>query len=497
MVNQEEYKEWFLTLAGNALQPLNPTEFPEEAPVDQDNPVTVRDVLIGTIRYPTIFKTSNTGLEPVFDDNVWQKFLKSITFKLNAADRALDSDDPRYLSQVQIAPGNPANTRVMQGLVTVSTDDEAKAWDDGDTMKYTRVPRVHQLPEVSADITTSIPSPAFAIQLIPASPTQLMRVTIDNTVGTHNKFLVAWSDFATDWLRDSFDAIKTYVDTVLVYKGLNAVTINGVSGGGTSDINIAVTAPTPTDTRKFDISLDLVIDDDPTLSAQSKNVIPSQKAVFTFATNLLVGINTKADKTVVDALILRVDTMEGGTGATLKANKTALDAVIADVANKLWKNQDDTMDGNLSLTAGKHIILLAPPVNPNDGTNKLYVDTQDNKLVPLDGSRPMTGLLRLFGNPVNVLDAVPRQYADSKIARAGDMMTGPLRYAGTPVTNDEYITKGYMESVVNPLIARIATLETQVANLLAKFNGGFSGVVYTNQLNQFNVVEGLVKMITT
>jgi hypothetical protein len=57
-------------------------------------------------------------------------------------------------------------------------------------------------------------------------------------------------------------------------------------------------------------------------------------------------------------------------------------------------------------------------------------------LIPLDGSRAMTGLLTLSGNPSGALHAVPRQYADAirtaSLPLVGGIMQGPLILQGDP-----------------------------------------------------------------
>lgn len=91
--------------------------------------------------------------------------------------------------------------------------------------------------------------------------------------------------------------------------------------------------------------------------------------------------------------------------------------------------------------------------------------------VKLDGSAAMAGALTLSGNPVNALEAVPKQYVDaadlvlnnavtavastvsgltnSKVNKAGDTMTGPLALPGNPSSALEAAPKQYVDTTVS------------------------------------------------
>ena len=59
-------------------------------------------------------------------------------------------------------------------------------------------------------------------------------------------------------------------------------------------------------------------------------------------------------------------------------------------------------DGSGTVTTSNAIIedLTGPPVNLLDATNKEYVDTLTDTLLPLDGSRSMTSSLDMDGNKI-------------------------------------------------------------------------------------------------
>lgn len=75
---------------------------------------------------------------------------------------------------------------------------------------------------------------------------------------------------------------------------------------------------------------------------------------------------------------------------------------------------------------------------------KINKTTADTYYVKIAGDT-MTGLLTLSGNPTTSLHAVPKQYADTKLALTGGTLTGPLVLSGAPTINLHPATKQYVD----------------------------------------------------
>lgn len=481
----KEFREHFLSLEGITLIGLNAQSFPEE----QDIPTFNKTVTVGGIVYPTIFKKDGL-LEPVFSDNVWLKFTKSIAFKLNQDDRAVDSDSVLYYQNFGLA-----NEAISQGLVTLATDVEAKAWNNGVETLYSRVPRVSQLPDADVEINQILTSVDFQITLIPANPNNGIVRRIDPAEDERNRFLFKLSDNYIDWLRDAFDAVKLYVDGVDVSPAPTSVTVNGVLGGGGSSIQVVDNPATATSTHTFIVSLNITPDTSITLGGggSSNNIIPSQLAVKTYVDALaatIAGFATAADLTT---LLTRVNTMEGGASpqATLKANQTALDALALLVDRKLFNDVDDIMDGTLTMTSGNHVIVQQDPTLADHLARKAYVDAQIDSRVAVAGDT-MTGLLILSGDAVAPLGAATKQQVDAKVAKAGDIMTGFLTLNANPTATLHAATKGYVDTEIGILLALITTLQTQVADLIADKNAGLNVLVNLKDYSSLNLRNGRI-----
>jgi hypothetical protein len=482
-VNLAEYREWFLTLEGINLTPIIVGDLPAE----QDSPRTIKEVIVDGINYPIIFKQDGTKI-PKFDDDTYIKLFKSVPFKLNQSDRAKDSDHPNYFQN----EGDP-NEGVLQGLVTVATDVEAKAFSNGDEALYTRVPRVSQLPSVGEDTgTLQLSSVDFDITLIPQSPSNWINVRIDPAEDERNNYLLRVENDVLNWLRDSFDAVKQYVDSNEVIDG--GITITSAAP---SDIAITTVPATSTDTTKWEVAVTIGLDDDGTLAQNSTTRIPSQRAVKSYVDNTVVGINLKASQADLLALALRVDTMQGGTGASLKANQSDFLLLQAEVANKLSRTVNDTALG--VITFNQVPLTIADPVSNNGLARKLYVDNRDLLLLPLDGSRPMTGELTLAGNPLTVLGATPKQYVDERILRTGDTMSGHLGQPLAPTSGTHLTNKTYVDGLIAGLQLQIDTLDARVDALENRFIGVLAGGTYSlERLSSITVNNsGLVTNITT
>jgi hypothetical protein len=111
-------------------------------------------------------------------------------------------------------------------------------------------------------------------------------------------------------------------------------------------------------------------------------------------------------------------------GSVVPATKIVVGFSIGTTTGVYVTKVGDTMTGALTLPGN--------PVNLLEATPKQYVDSNISLCVKKVGDT-MTGALALPGNPVNALEATPKQYVDSLVTnapyvkKAGDIMTGKLQ----------------------------------------------------------------------
>ena len=168
--------------------------------------------------------------------------------------------------------------------------------------------------------------------------------------------------------------------------------------------------------------------------------------------------NHAATKTYVDtADALKVakagDTMTGlltlsgaPTAANHAATKTYVDTTVsthaADQTLHVTSVQNTLLDG---ITVGFADINQLTGISSN-------VQTQINTKVAKAGDT-MTGLLTLSGAPTVDLHAATKLYVDAgdalKVAKAGDTMTGLLTLSGAPTATSHAATKGYVDTTVS------------------------------------------------
>lgn len=340
-----EFKEWFLTQAGNPLLGFTSADNPTE----QETPAASKTKVVNGVTIGTIFKEDN---EPTEEN--YTKLFKSITFKLNASDIAKDSANNRN-----------AQNQIYAGLVTVATDAEAIAFDNGDETKETRVPRVHHLPETVEGNNVVISG--FAITTINAAPVNSVAVARDITNNTKSIYKVNLADTFLNWQKDNVAKIKDYVDSSAIS---GSVTIDS----GPSLFTVNETPATGTDTKKFTVAITVGVDTDATLSSNSDTKIASQKAVKSAIDALAATIANKAEAVDVAALTTAINTLTGGQPAVPAAAASDL-AILQSVVNtKLSKNSDDTANGIITFVQVP--ITNVAPTNSNHITNKAYVDGQ-------------------------------------------------------------------------------------------------------------------------
>lgn len=186
-VQNLEFRQWYTT---------PPTSSLPVGVVPQDNPASSRSTQFNTGSASEIYN--------------WVKLFKSVLFKINADDRAVDSDSVNYLSPTG---------EILGGHVTVATDIEAKGvtpiydGDNGDESCFTRVPRVSQLPTVKEGVSKDVTG--FPMEITDL-PTDGINIEVDNSVLTRNDFLVSLSDSIMDWFYNSFREVKDHIDALQI-----------------------------------------------------------------------------------------------------------------------------------------------------------------------------------------------------------------------------------------------------------------------------------------
>lgn len=133
--------------------------------------------------------------------------------------------------------------------------------------------------------------------------------------------------------------------------------------------------------------------------------------------------------------------------------------------NYVGSGGESVMTANLNM-GGFKVTNVATPTAGTDAANKTYVDTKVAK-----AGDTMTGKLTMssatgaavidmgttnkiinLADPVNNMDAVNLQTADARyVNAAGDTMTGPLTMSADPTQNMHAATKQYVDSTVNTM----------------------------------------------
>jgi len=270
-----EYKEWFITARYEALTALNPIDTPKE----QETPSASKEKHRKGKVIGTIFKANN---EPT--DKNYLKLFKSILFKLNASDRAKDSDSLEY----KTSKGD-----VISGHVTISTAKESYNWEDGDVDKFTRTVRPSHLPEVDkldADVLGD-----FAINTINGNPKDTIEINKTEKKDSNNNLLRALYTVRLNfnflsWIKDIVSKTKDYIDTYVLHGGV--VTISNVDP---NEISITDTPATNVASKQHEVNLRLFISDNSDLSADRVDVPVSERAI---REHVLNAINSAGHLTI-------------------------------------------------------------------------------------------------------------------------------------------------------------------------------------------------------
>lgn len=90
----------------------------------------------------------------------------------------------------------------------------------------------------------------------------------------------------------------------------------------------------------------------------------------------------------------------------------------------------------------------------------------------------MTGALVLSGNPVNDLEAAPKQYADLMLPKAGGTMTGALVLSGAPTVDLNPATKKYVDDADAALDAAFGQVRVHAVGALVGSSAYWGTVNY-------------------
>ncbi|MEY9428144.1 hypothetical protein ABH975_003459 [Bradyrhizobium ottawaense] len=131
------------------------------------------------------------------------------------------------------------------------------------------------------------------------------------------------------------------------------------------------------------------------------------------------------------------------------ANGATIGAPIALISVRFFDTRAQYATGDLMVRAGViyRALVNVPPGNFNGAQWEAISGALNPAYVQKAGDT-MTGALTLAGDPANPLEAVTKQYSDSKLAKAGGTMTGDLTLAGNPTTPAMAATKSYVDAQV-------------------------------------------------
>ena len=194
------------------------------------------------IGFPVDYQVGNTIVKNRFlknhypNENVFKKLFNSITFKLEKDDTAKETE---------------------QGLVKKATDLQAKNNDNG-TDGFTKTVIPSQLPTI--DDINNLELDDFDIAQIPSNPNSILDIVIDNTINTRNHYTVQVKYSFLFWLKQSFNKIKDYIDTINILNG--EVTYSNVLIEQ-NKVNITSNPETGNHTKSFKV--DVVLPPIPTI----------------------------------------------------------------------------------------------------------------------------------------------------------------------------------------------------------------------------------------
>lgn len=447
LTDNPQYLEWFLTREQELLEGVEVVDLPVEQDIIPS--IVSRSKLVNGVTLPTVFVKDG---EPSAD--VYKKLLYSSLFKANSSSRARDSDSDYKTTQ--------GEEKTLGGHVTVATDLEAIARNNGNEDKETRVPRTSQL--TSADEAPNSAIANYDITTISATPTDGIDVDRDTSVLTRSHYLTKLTDNFLNWIKDSYNKIKTYIDTVNVRNGI--ITINQLPNA----INIVKTPATGTSTNLFDVNFSLFASTDSTFAGNSPSTLVSEQAIKTAYDNLLADINTRALQTDLNLLVDRVALMEGTTPEE-KANLSELNALTVTISNLANVTANESISGTWAYTV--------IPTVPDGGTGLQVINR--NTLTSVLANYVTTTSL---GTTTSNIQAS----IDSLTARVVALENTVAAFPATYYTKTE---------IDNLLLDKSDVNHTHTGTYQPFVNGGLTGTKVLRQNSTITTTNGVVTGITT
>ena len=160
-----------------------------------------------------------------------------------------------------------------------------------------------------------------------------------------------------------------------------------------------------------------------------------------------------------------------GDGLTIDNASDPTKIIIRNTGTEVVRDTSPELGGSLDANTFQ-IENVGTPTKAGDATNKLYVDSN---FLNLNGDIAV-GQIRLqdsSGDPRTPTlndEAANKQYADSKVAKVGDTMTGPLILSETPSFSDpkrqaatkEYVDNNSFTSTNNIFVSKSGRTETEM-----------------------------------
>ena len=324
MKELKEFREWFITPYKETLKGLTL----EDLPVEQETPPATKIKYEDGKPVGTVFKKDH---EP--SEINYKKLFKSILFKLNASDRARDSDDPLYKTN---------KDNINSGHVTVATAQESFDWNNGEESLHTRTVRPSQLPEVEELQSELIGD--FAISTINGNPQDTIEVIKNKRNDSDNNLLRSLYNvrlkfnFLT-WIKDITTKTKAYIDSYALDGGI--VTVDNVNP---NQISIQDFAATNVASQRHEINLTLFLSDNEDLSGNRIDVPVSERAINQAITNALAASGfvdpaalaaILADYTTTADLNILLANQQAQI-TQLQNDLTALEARVTDLENTTY-----------------------------------------------------------------------------------------------------------------------------------------------------------------
>lgn len=223
--------------------------------------------------------------------------------------------------------------------------------------------------------------------------------------------------------------------------------------------------------------------------------VPVARVIGPTSIIFLQGIGTKGDPGPPGSADIYPATPTQLGLVTLSTNSDTVvptTVVVSEVDQRLYDARTPLPHNQAAST-----IIVTPAGDITETNAQLALEELDTIKLNLSGGT-MTGTLTLNANPVNALDAAPKQYVDSAIsglssvylALAGGTMTGALTLSGNPTLNLQAATKQYVDNTVNSAYTAGAGLSLSPSREFSITTGGVTNAMLANSSIDIDVSTG-------